>query len=77
MIELSIVQRENQININKRRNHTRNEALLMPESHGELGAVLRLRLLGACCTMPAVLGELSTVPSLQVSLVPTVVSTVA
>jgi hypothetical protein len=63
MIELSIVQRENQVNINKRRNHTRNEALLTPESHGELGAVPRLRLLGACCTIPAVLAKYCTKPA--------------
>jgi hypothetical protein len=48
MIEPSIVivQRENMIVISyhQKRNHTKNEALLMPESHGELGTVRSLRL---------------------------------
>jgi hypothetical protein len=39
MIELSMVQRENKLNINKTCNYTRNEALLTPESRGSLGTV--------------------------------------
>jgi hypothetical protein len=44
MIEPSIAQKDNKIDINKKRNQTKNEALLMPESHGELGTVRSPRL---------------------------------